>query len=246
MFEQSMVESTGLLRTQNRWPAVVSFGMQAILVIAVISIPLVRPSVIALRAPRLAMLAPPVIPRRVPEPPPTVVHVTTSAASSMAAPVRAAATVAARIPVSGSTRAVDDGPVLLPFGSMVGPGGPISLSGGDTVGPVVRVAVAGSSGSKAVGPMRVSTGVSLGLLVHPIQPVYPPIARASRTEGVVIVQAIISKSGHIESAHAVSGPVMLQAAAVDAVRRAEYRPFLLNGQPTEVDTTISINFRMGG
>ena len=79
----------------------------------------------------------------------------------------------------------------------------------------------------------------------PIQPIYPPIARAAHVGGTVVIQAIISKTGQIESAHAVSGPVMLQAAAIDAVRRARYRPFLLNGQPTEVETTIRINFLLG-
>jgi protein TonB len=61
----------------------------------------------------------------------------------------------------------------------------------------------------------------------------------------VVVQAIISKSGKIESAQVVSGPAMLQASALQAVRAARYRPFLLNGQPTEVLTTISIVFRLG-
>ncbi len=64
-------------------------------------------------------------------------------------------------------------------------------------------------------------------------------------QGTVIVQAVISKTGHIESAHVLTGPVMLQSAALDAVRNARYHPFLLNGDPTEVETTISINFRLG-
>jgi protein TonB len=83
------------------------------------------------------------------------------------------------------------------------------------------------------------------MLLAPIAPQYPAIARISHTQGTVIVQAIISKTGHIESAHVVSGPMVLQAAALQAVRDARYRPFLLNSQPTEVETTISINFRLG-
>jgi len=64
-------------------------------------------------------------------------------------------------------------------------------------------------------------------------------------QGTVVVEAIISKSGVIESAHVTSGPVMLQSSALEAVRRARYRPFLLNGEPTEVATTISITFHLG-
>jgi len=93
--------------------------------------------------------------------------------------------------------------------------------------------------------MHVSTGVMAGQLLQPIRPEYPMIARLSRTEGTVVVQAVISKSGRIESARVVSGPGVLQAAALQAVREARYRPFLLNGLPTEVETTVSINFRLG-
>jgi periplasmic protein TonB len=60
----------------------------------------------------------------------------------------------------------------------------------------------------------------------------------------VVVEAIISKGGTIESLHAVSGPDLLRQAAIDAIRVARYQPFKLNGEPTEVQTTITVNFRM--
>ena len=84
------------------------------------------------------------------------------------------------------------------------------------------------------------------MLISPIRPVYPAIARAAHVEGTVVVEAIISRAGTIESLHVVSGPVMLQNAALEAIREARYRPYLLNGEPTEVQTTITVNFRMGG
>jgi len=93
--------------------------------------------------------------------------------------------------------------------------------------------------------MHISSGVMAGALLGPIQPVYPMIAKMSRTEGTVVVEAVISKSGKIESARVVSGPAVLQAAALEAVKAARYRPYLLNGSPTEVETTVSITFRMG-
>jgi protein TonB len=83
------------------------------------------------------------------------------------------------------------------------------------------------------------------MLLAPIRPIYPQIARITHTEGTVIVQAIISRTGQIESAHILSGPPMLQNAALDAVRSAHYHPYLLNGQPTEVETTITIHFTLG-
>ena len=83
------------------------------------------------------------------------------------------------------------------------------------------------------------------MLLAPIQPIYPQIARAAGIQGTVVIQAIISKSGHIESARVLSGSPMLQEAALQAVRAARYRTFLLNNQPTEVETTIRIVFHLG-
>jgi protein TonB len=83
------------------------------------------------------------------------------------------------------------------------------------------------------------------MLLAPIRPDYPIIARTTRTEGTVIIQAIIAKDGRIQSAHVLSGPPMLQSAALEAVRSARYHPYLLNGQPTEVETSISIIFHLG-
>jgi protein TonB len=84
------------------------------------------------------------------------------------------------------------------------------------------------------------------MLLAPIRPVYPAIARAARVDGTVVVEAVISRAGRIESLRVVSGPEMLRGAAMDAIREARYRPYRLNGEPTEVETTITVNFRMGG
>ena len=77
------------------------------------------------------------------------------------------------------------------------------------------------------------------MLIAPIHPVYPMIAKAARVEGTVVVEAVISRTGTIESLHVVSGPVMLQGAAIDAIREARYQPYRLNGEPTEVQTVIT-------
>jgi protein TonB len=84
------------------------------------------------------------------------------------------------------------------------------------------------------------------MLLAPIRPVYPAIAKAAGVQGTVVVEAVISRKGTIESLRVVSGPPMLQSAAMDAIRAARYQPFRLNGEPTEVETRITVNFRMGG
>ena len=72
------------------------------------------------------------------------------------------------------------------------------------------------------------------------------IWRVEPTPTAVVLHAIISKTGTIESLQVVSGPEMLRASALEAVRQWRYKPYLLNGEPTEVDTAITVNFSFGG
>ena len=94
--------------------------------------------------------------------------------------------------------------------------------------------------------VNISAGVAVGLLIQKTIPIYPPIAKAARVQGTVVLQATISRQGTIENLHVVSGPAMLQQAAMDAVRTWRYRPYLLNNEPVEVDTTVNVIFTLGG
>ena len=82
------------------------------------------------------------------------------------------------------------------------------------------------------------------MVVYRIEPAYPPLAREARIQGVVVLTAIINKDGNIQNLQLVSGHPMLAPAAIDAVKHWRYKPFLLNGQPVEVETTVTVNFRM--
>jgi protein TonB len=75
-------------------------------------------------------------------------------------------------------------------------------------------------------------------------PVYPAIAKAAGISGTVTLAAVISKTGTIENLRVISGPMMLQQAARDAVQAWRYRPYLLDGQPVEVETTVSVIFTL--
>ena len=94
--------------------------------------------------------------------------------------------------------------------------------------------------------VRVSQGVSQGLLIHQVKPMYPPLARQARIQGTVVLQALISKDGTITNLHVVSGHPMLAPAAVDAVKQWRYKPYFLNGEPVEVETQITVNFTLSG
>ena len=105
-------------------------------------------------------------------------------------------------------------------------------------GPAVKVA--------PPKKVNISAGVEEGLLIQKTQPVYPPIAKAARVQGTVVLQATISKQGTIKDLKVVSGPAMLQQSAMEAVRTWRYRPYLLNGEPVEVETTINVIYTLGG
>jgi periplasmic protein TonB len=147
----------------------------------------------------------------------------------------------------------DDAPPALSSGGVVGgvpggiPGGQLGgviggiISSTSTLSAVPKLAIAA-----APRRIRISQGVTKGLLIQKIEPPYPPIARAARIEGQVVLSAIISKTGEIENLVLVSGHPMLVPAAIQAVKQWRYRPFLLNGEPVEVETSITVTFQISG
>lgn len=92
--------------------------------------------------------------------------------------------------------------------------------------------------------LRISQGVSQGLIVKRVQPVYPEQARQMRVEGKVELQANISKSGSITGVKQLSGDPLLGRAATDAVRQWKYKPYFLNGEPIEIQTQITVIFKL--
>jgi protein TonB len=121
------------------------------------------------------------------------------------------------------------------------PGGVMGgILGGMGTGPAPVVKKA------QTGPIKVSAGVVSGLKIAGMEPQYPAIAKAARIQGTVVLQATISKQGTIQGLRVVSGPPMLQSAALEAVKSWRYKPYLLNNEPVEVETQINVIFSMGG
>ncbi|MGO9339824.1 MAG: energy transducer TonB [Terracidiphilus sp.] len=90
----------------------------------------------------------------------------------------------------------------------------------------------------------IPSAIAGGNLLSQVQPVYPPIAKAARVEGTVVLLGIISKTGEISALSVVSGPPMLMSAALDAVKQWKYKPYLFNGYPVEVQTTVNVVFSL--
>lgn len=241
MFEDSLVISQVQSTSHaERWTTLASTGLQFAVVALMIALPLLHPEKLTFIAKPLALLMP--LP---PKPPiPVKLMQSSSTSSTMATPVATRPLTMPPMLPRFLPQPTGDAPSIaaIPFGRGMADGTSITMAIGDvTRTPHISVVPAHTSN----GPVRVSSGVSAGRLTAPIRPVYPEIARAARVEGTVVVEAVISRSGTIESLHVVSGPPMLQPAALDAIRAARYQPFQLNGNPIEVETTISVSFRMG-
>ena len=139
-------------------------------------------------------------------------------------------------------------PPMPATGGVVGgvPGGVPGGQLGGVIGGIVSSTASLIAVPKLAPPqrIRISQGVTKGLLIHRIEPTYPPLARAARIQGEVVLTAIISTNGDIENLQLVSGHPMLVPAAIAAVRQWHYKPYLLNGQPVEVETTITVIFSL--
>jgi periplasmic protein TonB len=240
MFENSLVESRIVpVSSSKRWTAVASISLQFAIAAAVITLPLLHPEGLPFHAdsPRVLM---PLLPKA---PAPVVrVEQASSASASLSVPDTARPMIMPTLLHDRNIPTSEAPPLAASGRGMASPDGLLSMVGSSLGegGPHVSVAPARAP----IGPVHVSTGVLQGMLIAPIRPIYPNIARAAHVEGTVVVEAIISRTGTIESLHAVSGSPMLRGAAIEAIRAARYRPFELNGEPTEVQTTITVNFRM--
>ena len=144
----------------------------------------------------------------------------------------------------------EEAPPPMPASGGVVGGVPGGIPGGQMGGVIGSVI---SSSNLAAVPkfvpvapqrIRISAGVTKGMLIQRIEPTYPTLARAARVQGDVVLSAIISTSGQIENLQLVSGHPMLVPAAIAAVRQWRYKPYLLNGQPVEVETTITVIFTL--
>ena len=115
-------------------------------------------------------------------------------------------------------------------------------------GLMVGSAPAAPPPPKATTPARIKQGgnVTAASLINQTRPVYPPLARQARIQGNVVLHAIIDKDGKVAQLEVISGHPLLVQAALDAVKQWRYKPTLLNGDPVEVDTTITVTFTMGG
>lgn len=121
------------------------------------------------------------------------------------------------------------------------PGMEVASGSGNQAAPSILTAA--SVPAPTLQDNRVSQGVAQGLLIKRVQPVYPAQAAAMHLQGAVELLATISKDGSVTNLKQMSGDAILGRAAMDAVKQWKYRPYLLNGQPLEIQTQITVKFK---
>jgi protein TonB len=244
MFQDCLIESGGRLKTKRVWTTLLSVVMQALLIGIMILIPLIYTEALPKQQLMTLLVAPPPPP---PPPPPaapvqTVKVVQTDIENGQ---LRTPTKIPQKVAMIKEEEAP---PPVSNMGGVVG-GVPGGIPGGQMGGVLGGILSSSSmTAPKIATPQRVrlSQGVTEGNLLNKVTPLYPDIAKRARIQGVVVLQAVISKQGTIENLRVVSGHPMLTQSALDAVRQWRYRPYLLNGEPVEVETQITVNFNLAG
>jgi protein TonB len=235
MFEDSTFESTGRIRTRSRAWMIAALALNSSIVLALILVPLIYPEAL----PRQAMAFLIAVPPPPAATPPVTPHPVARTSLGSSAAVEDRFTAPSRIPIN-IAMIRDSGPAPSgPIGNL--DAGTVPGGIGDPFGhqPAPRVFHAAPA-----GPVHVTSELASGLLIRKVIPHYPELARTMHAEGTVSLTATIAKDGTIANLRVVSGPPVLQQAALDAVSQWRYRPYLLNGQPVDVETTVNVIFTL--
>jgi periplasmic protein TonB len=244
MFEDSLIESGGKLRTKRGMTTTLSFVLQAVFVGVLVLIPLLFTEALPKGQLMTFLVAPPPPP---PPPPPAAapVHVVKQVQTDM---INGQLRTPTKIPQKVQMIKEDEAPPEMAAGGVVGgvPGGVPGGQMGGVIGGIISSTPVAVPKVATPTRVRVSQGVTQGLLIRKVQPAYPPLARQARIQGTVLLAAEISKDGSIENLHLISGHPMLAPAAIEAVKQWKYKPYILNGEPVEVETQITVNFTLSG
>src|SRR5882757_7773204 len=246
MFEDSLIESGGRLKTKRGLTTFLSFGFQIALVGVLVLIPLLFTEALPKTQLMTFLVAPPPPPPPPPPPAATPIKVVKQIQTDI---VNGQLRTPTKIPEKVQMIKEDEAPPpMAATGGVVGgvPGGIPGGQMGGVIGGIISSTPVAVPRVATPQRVRVSQGVSSGLKVRDVRPNYPPLARQARIQGTVVLHAVISKEGAIENLTLMSGHPMLAPAAIDAVKQWRYKPYLLNGEPVEVDTEVQVNFTLAG
>jgi protein TonB len=245
MFEDSLIESGNKLKTKRLSTTILSFFGQFGLLGILILVPLIYTDALPKQQLMTFLVAPPPPPPPPPPPAAAVVKVVRQVQSDI---INGQLRTPTKIPQKVQMIKEEDAPPPVMGSGVVGgvPGGVPGGSMGGVIGGIIGSATGAVPKVATPQRVRVSQGVSTGLLIRKVTPNYPPLARQARIQGQVILQAEISKDGTIQNLQLISGHPMLAPAAIEAVKQWRYKPYLLNGEPVAVETQVVVNFSLSG
>lgn len=250
LFADSLLDSGKQERNRRNFATGVSFMLQCVLIGSLLVLPLMFTEAL----PQQQLLTFLVAPSPPPPPPPPAAEAVAKAARQMQSDLLTGGQLRTPSRIPAKVQMIPEEEAPPPLSSMGGVAGgvPGGIPGGQLDG--VIGGIISSTSNLAVVPkltvpaapkrVRISQGVTKGLLIQKIEPKYPKLAQAARIEGQVVLSAVISKTGTVENLVLVSGHPFLVPAAIEAVSQCRYRPYLLNGEPVEVETTITVTFQL--
>jgi protein TonB len=245
MFSDSLLEF-GVQRKRKFFATTTSLMVNGLAIVAMLIIPLAFPEALPKAQLLTFLVAPP------PPPPPAAAEVQPVVRQIQTDMLNnGALRTPTKIPQKIQMIKEEEAPAPMPAsGGVVGgvPGGIPGGQNGGLIGSVISATSSLAAVPKFVPStpqrIRISAGVTKGLLIQRIELPYPTLARAARVQGDVVLSAVIDSNGHITNLLLVSGHPMLVPAAIAAVKQWRYKPYLLNGQPVEVETTITVIFTL--
>jgi periplasmic protein TonB len=245
MFEDSLIESGGKLSTKRGRTTTFAFIFQVGLVIILILIPLLFTEALPKTQLMTFLVAPPPPPPPPPPPAAAPVKVVRQVQTDI---INGQLRTPTKIPEKVQMIKEEDAPPPMMSTGVVGgvPGGVPGGQMGGVLGSIISSTPTAAPRVATPQRVRVSQGVTQGLLLRQIKPTYPPLARTARIQGSVLLQAEISKTGDIQNLRVISGHPMLIQSALEAVKQWKYKPYFLNGEPVEVETQITVNFSLAG
>jgi periplasmic protein TonB len=245
LFSSVLLEVDGMEKRRRRWTAISSVAFQSLILGTLLIIPLMFTEALPKQQLLTFLVAPP------PPPPPPAAAVPAQVVHRIESNLMDdRLRTPGRIPQKVQMIREEEAPPPMNSGGGVVGGVPGGIPGGQ-LGGVIGGIISATSSTAAVPKLatpprpervRISQGVTQGRLLLKVEPKYSPIARGARIQGQVVLSAIISKTGEIEDLTLVSGHPMLVPGAIEAVKQWRYRPYLLNGGPVEVETTITVTF----
>jgi protein TonB len=243
MFAESMLETSWAQRTQRSWTTLTSFALQAAVLGGLLTISLMR----TVEVPETRVLQPPI---SWGAPPPPLRNIAREHTTHLVQSNLSDNILIAPPSIPHQIRMIDEiePPPQVPYNTTEGVNGGTGNGSRQGVWGAINESLshvaAPAAPAAASKPAFRTSSMLQGSLIRRVDPVYPPLARSARIQGQVVLAAIISKAGSIEHLQVLSGHPLLVSAAVDAVSQWRYRPYVLNGDVIEVETQITVNFKL--